>query len=298
MQPELEEKLRMKVVNRFENGITLLQKFIHEGLNDMDRSVPFIMPPVSQIASSEPVYSVFKSAPTRDLSMEDFRGLKAQIFEFIMSWKEETDQLLASLLPCVSKGKKKVYTSQIELATTFFICHQCAEPIAYPRILVHKCLIRTSARESHVGDKDGSEEVEEIAGNDLVQDKEADLPRRRRQPPRQPKPPKEITLDTELPSLAEVYNTGIQDNMGWVKFNHDAYGTAREIIKACGEDPDIITSAEMQRKDVRIECLRCCRDPQDETRRSATRLVMTWTMAVSNLVLLWYNISHISVGPP
>ena len=194
----------------------------------MDCPVPFVMPPVSQIASSEPVYSVFKSTATRDLSMEDFRGLEDQIFETIMSWKEETDQLLASLLPCASKGKEKRHTSQLELATTFFICHHCAEPIAYPRILVHKGLIRTSACEGHVGGKNGGKEVKKIADSDLVQDEEVDHPRSRRQPPRQPKPPKEITLDTELPSLAEVYNTGIQDNMEWVKFNHDAYETARE----------------------------------------------------------------------
>jgi hypothetical protein len=60
--------------------------------------------------------------------------------------------------PAFQEGKEKVPYKQdhgLELATTFFKCYWCTEPISYPRILMHGCLLKdTSSKRGRKRRKD------------------------------------------------------------------------------------------------------------------------------------------------
>jgi len=95
--------------------------------------------------------------------------------------------------------------------------------------------------------------------------------------PREPRAPKEITVNAAWTSLLEKESTGMKAGNTYVTFDEEAQGVARNIIQICGEDPGIVTQAKMNEKNAWLECLRCSRAPQGKTR---SRLVMNWTTAV------------------
>ncbi|KAK0211103.1 hypothetical protein DFS33DRAFT_1297368 [Desarmillaria ectypa] len=66
---------------------------------------------------------------------EDFANLKAELPKISREWRRSKGMYLLSLMP----GNKHDI-SRLSLATTFFKCHQCTEPISYPRVLAHKCM--------------------------------------------------------------------------------------------------------------------------------------------------------------
>ncbi|KAK0463740.1 uncharacterized protein EV420DRAFT_1519856 [Desarmillaria tabescens] len=66
---------------------------------------------------------------------EDFSDLKAELPKISREWRRSKGMYSLSLMP----GNKHDI-SRLSLATTFFKCHQCTEPISYPRVLAHKCM--------------------------------------------------------------------------------------------------------------------------------------------------------------
>ena len=206
----------------------------------------------------------------RRISKEDFKNAKPQLRNLITSWKEETDHYLAALIPQPSgKGKEKESrnskTSVLELATTFFKCDWCTEPISYPRILMHSCLIEDQ-------EKAEDEEEDECDMEDLeVADARG---------PRAPRPPKKITFNTVFPTLSECYSLGMCAGKEGVTFAEEASNVARDIIMACGQDPMTVTYTAMEEMDARLECLRCSRAMQAKQKAKSARLVMKWPMAV------------------
>jgi hypothetical protein len=156
------------------------------------------------------------------------------------------------------------------LATTFFKCHWCTEPISYPRILMHGCLYNDVKTNEEAGD----EEVEEAD----MEDSEGDVVVNTRGP-REPRPPKDITPDLVLPMLSDYYSLGMQAGKEGVTYDEEASGAVRDIITAYGEDPMTVTYAAMEENPARVECLRCSRAMQAKKTKSV-RLVMKWTMAV------------------
>ena len=152
--------------------------------------------------------------------------------------------------------------SLLELATTFFQCDMCAEPISYPRILMHDCFLRPSgaiAGPNHNAQGSGIRKEKKRTSQDI---------------PREPRPFRVITADTLWPRLSEKFGAGMHPGRAGVAFHKEASQSARRIILSCDENPDTITYAEMDQKDMRVQCLRC-------SSAAKGKLVMRWTIAVS-----------------
>ncbi|KAK0239751.1 hypothetical protein EDD85DRAFT_823180 [Armillaria nabsnona] len=78
---------------------------------------------------------------------QDFDDIKAELPRISREWRRSKGMYLLSLMP----GNKHDI-SRLSLATTFFKCHECTEPISYPRILAHKCM--TSLRHGYRNQSD------------------------------------------------------------------------------------------------------------------------------------------------
>ena len=209
----------------------------------------------------------------RRIRKEEFKKVEPQLHTLVTSWKRETDHYLAALLPQPSgKGKKKdtcnSKTSPLELATSFFKCDSCTEPISYPRILMHSCLVEDQ-------DEAESEEEDACDREDLEEDVVTDA-----RGPRVPRPPKKITVNTVFPTLSDCYSTGMCAGKEGIAYHEEASNAARYIIMACGQDPMTVTYAEMEEIQTRLECLRCSRATQAKQKAKSVRLVMKWLTAV------------------
>jgi hypothetical protein len=75
-------------------------------------------------------------------SSDSFVELQEQISRLCDEWVASKNLELISLMPRVTTdlvlGPDDSW--RLELATTFFQCSECIEPISYPRVLVHRCL--------------------------------------------------------------------------------------------------------------------------------------------------------------
>jgi len=210
------------------------------------------------------------------MSSADFEEIEPQIHDLITSWKEESDCYLATLIPQpFGKGKQKdpnnSKTNPLELATTFFKCYWCTEPVGYPRILMHGCFRKTVKSQDEARDEKGDESDTED------QEEDADIDACG---PREPRPPNKITPELILPMLSGYYSLGLRAGVEGVTYDEEASNTARDIIMACGEDPKTVTSAAMEEKPIRLECLRCSRAMQAKQKSKSNRHVMKWNMAV------------------
>ena len=207
---------------------------------------------------------------------KDFEKMEPQLRSLITSWKEETDCYLATFIPQPSgKGKKKdssnSKTSALELATTFFKCYWCTEPISYPRILTHGCLLKAVKLQEETGGEEDDESDMEDLEEDMVVDARG---------PRVLQPPKEITPDMVLPMLSDHYSLGMYAGKEGVSYDKEASNIARDIITVCGQDPMTVTYAAMEEMHARLECLRCSQAMQAKPRAKPVRLVMKWNTAV------------------
>ncbi len=263
----------MKIRSELTFRISLLNTFILQ----VSSNVPLIVPTGLQIASLNPFHSLIKSDLSSSFSLANFYPFESQLLDILSSWREDTDRYLFSLVPYPSsfKGKEKSSAHILKLATTFFRCYKCRDPISYPRVLMHECLINTN--ESDVGEKSAHvdqtrQEVEKVRRLLHVD----------RKTPREPRPPRNVTVtvDTVWPSLSMYLPVGMHVGKPGVTFDEESHNVARCIVEACGEDSHSISYSKMQEKDARLECLRCSRARQGKSR---SRPVMSWTMAVSQL---------------
>ena len=259
-----------------QNRISQLEWFIYKWEN---------CPTAWWIASSEPIASFMKNGLPERIPEEDIEKLEPQLRSLITSWKEETDCYLATLIPQPSgKGKKKdshnSKTSALELATTFFKCYWCTEPISYPRILMHGCLLKAvKLQEEAEGEEDDESDSDmEDFEEDMVVDARG---------PQVLRPPKEVTPDMAFPMVSDYYSLGMCAGKEGVSYDEEASNFARDIITACGQDPMTVTYAAMEKIHARLECLRCSQAMQAKQKAKQVRLVMKWNMAVcpSNSIL-------------
>lgn len=203
---------------------------------------PAVVPRAVDLALMEPFRSaVFNTEATKESRLTELSKLENQIQPLVVSWQDSANEFLAGLLPSTKRsGKRKLDTSQLKLAAIFFRCHWCTEPISYPRVLVHNCLMKTRSRSN--GDEDSEDETE----------------------------------DEKLLALVPSW-VGMPWNHDkeQVTFDEEAWKCARGVIVACGEDPDTVTASQMDDKDQRVECLQC----RTQT-ASGKRLVMKWRIAI------------------
>jgi hypothetical protein len=263
VQDDLEEKALSDMQTQLCVRIAQLQRYLSRWK---------IHPTAWWIASSEPIAYFIKSELPEKTS-QDFEEVGPQLRDVVASWRAETDRYLATLIPRPSR-KGKNTTNSLELATTFFKCHWCTEPIMYPRILMHDCFLKESdAREEARKEEENDENENEVedSDEDMVDDARG---------PREPRPSKQITPDIVLPTLSDYYSLGIYAGREGVTIDEEASNVARDIITICGEDPNLVTYHEMEEKHAILECLRCSRAMQAKQRTKSARLVMRWTTAV------------------
>ncbi|KAG9226227.1 hypothetical protein CCMSSC00406_0005138 [Pleurotus cornucopiae] len=94
------------------------------------------MPQIKQILVDTPVDEVV----TAEHFQETIQGLE-QLFA---QWITDKSRELLKLLPNQPGAEDEVQDdtdfSRLELATTYFTCTRCVNPLSYPRILLHNCL--------------------------------------------------------------------------------------------------------------------------------------------------------------
>jgi hypothetical protein len=213
---------------------------------------PRIAPSVLHVASWNPYLDMVKSSATLDQSVNTVLGQVAMLPQHMAQWRQETDGYLAKFIPKPQRKGNVNGALSLELATTFFRCDMCTEPIRYPRILMHHCFLVPSGAKSRMARK----------------------PARDVTVPREPRPMAVITADTVFPLMSAKFGEGMHPDRAGVSLHKEASTSARKIILACGENPDAITYTGMDQKDFRVECLVC-------RSTGKGRLVMRWTIAVS-----------------
>ena len=198
-----------------------------------------------------------KSSTTVDQAVNTVLEQVAVLPVRIVAWREDTDEYLTSLIRKAQRQRNNDPSLlPLGLATSFFQCKGCTELISYPRILMHNCFMLPSGV---IGDSNGKTLVES---------------KKKKNVPREPRPMKQITADTMLPSLSMTFGEGMHPGRTEVAFHRAASQSASRIILCCGENPGTITYKEMDQKDFRVECLLC-------SSAGRGRLVMRWTIAVS-----------------
>lgn len=268
--------------------LTVLIEKTQEGLPK-----PWIYPPTSNIARREPFASVIEQNAEEtspdNLSLID--KLENRIPDLVKAWRDDADRFLLGLLQDKKDAMRDVDAADInrsplELAATFFKCYcSCKEPISYPRILMHSCV--WSHKIPDRDEDDGSREVSDEGEDDNDEDEDE---------AQEYKDPSVDNAEAHR-SPNEVYGIpttttgGVWKKMSswwgvsWnetdmIELDEEAVGFARAIVQACNEDPNTVTMAAMNEKDVRVECMRCVPRPG----RRASRHVMTWKAAASTVI--------------
>lgn len=143
----------------------------------------------------------------------------------------EAAAYLRSLLPAKKKGKAtrkdrgkaqdEDTTDGLILATTYFKCAKCTEPMPYARALVHHCLFASE---------------QEVEKDDTT-----------------------ISLATMLTACASAVTPFYHPDSAGEKvfFDEEASRHAEILIRACGLDPRNATFADMESLNVRVECVPC-----------------------------------------
>lgn len=107
------------------------------------RSRTEIIPSPADICSVPQVMAMLENpAPDAYISSESFVELQEQISRLCDEWVVSKNLELISLMPRIPADlvPGSAESWRLELATTFFQCSECIEPISYPRVLVHRCL--------------------------------------------------------------------------------------------------------------------------------------------------------------
>ena len=278
MQDDHEEKKAADMKRVLSNDVHCLSRFIQGPLNSPN---PLIVPAAYYVASCETILSFFQSNLPRSVPVADFEQFRPLLLEIVDTWRKEADEYLVNLILQSSskkrkgrpnKGKETAVANPLELAATLFKCHWCTEPITYPRILAHRCLLRSTKDDEAQENKGMNDQEDEACATD-DEDSEDTKPGA----PREPRAPQEITVNAAWASLLETQSTGMKAGNTYVTFDEEAHSVACNIIQICGENPGTVTQSKMHEKNARLECLRCSRASQG---RARSRLVMNWTMAV------------------
>ncbi|KAF9530615.1 hypothetical protein CPB83DRAFT_892575 [Crepidotus variabilis] len=204
-----------------------------------------ILPTASIVASNAPVSDFILDVPEGQIiTQQDLEPLRKDCLKKTTSWRNDIDNYLIDLLPLPRPAESNV--SDLNLATTFFKCHFCTEPITYPRVLVHKCL-RTrndsgSARDKVVETEELTRKVNDVDGEDD--------PQRQSDTYREPRPHRTISIRSVFSKMHEFYPTGLYPGRKSVVFDEESHRFAKSIILACRKDPRTVTLKEMQASDI------------------------------------------------
>ncbi|KAF8969724.1 hypothetical protein BDZ97DRAFT_1915257 [Flammula alnicola] len=255
---------------------------------------PCIFADFSHIARSEPFCGIIKDiteGADEDMIKMQIESLAPRLGEISSSWRAEADKVLLGLLseatePSMLVDNEEVDRKPLELATTFFKCHWCPDPISYPRVLMHSCL--RQRRFPDTDDDEGPEEQESIAkeedgdsdgdDEDEADDEAKEIDNENGDPTEVHGIPK-TTAEHVWDKMSSWFGSTWNEGNDQVSIDEESTKFAKVIVQACGEDLLTVTADRMDEIDARVECLRCC--AQAEAKKSSrNRLVMTWKMAI------------------
>ncbi|KAJ7087753.1 hypothetical protein C8R44DRAFT_26521 [Mycena epipterygia] len=100
-----------------------------------------VRPSINDVCAMPEYRAILEFPSDTIITKKHFVELLANLPGQTDQWRKSNTELLLKLLP-KQKGNKKLDTSRLDLCTTFFRCHSCREPISYPRILSHACLLK------------------------------------------------------------------------------------------------------------------------------------------------------------
>ena len=240
-----------------------------------------IVPFTSYIAVLEPFKTLLKTLPLEErVTEEELSALATPdiLLQMTEAWRREADTSLLGLLskPLPSNTDEAINRTPLELATTFFKCNWCTEPINYPRILMHRCLRNRCCKDTDDDDDDeeGDEGKVDPGSDDEVETIEAEDDTEHQTHNTH----SEVTVDSVWNKISSWFGSSWNEGNDQIFVDEEATNFAETIVGACGEDPNTTTFARMEELDARLECVRCTAKSKAKTRN---RLVMNWTTAVS-----------------
>ncbi|KAG6828886.1 hypothetical protein H0H92_006442 [Tricholoma furcatifolium] len=196
---------------RLEHNINLLSSFYSDYADRQSRRSP--IPSLADICTIEPFRSMILLSRDADseLDKEDFDLHKDDFPRICAEWTEAKSKELQALLPAER--------SRLDLALSLFRCKWCKEPIHYPRILKHECLITQHAsKDANTPDYGDLKDVYSLV----------------------------------MPTACPWNWVGSQ-----VEYYEEAAARGSAVIRACGADPLTVTAEEMDALDCRVECQGC-----------------------------------------
>ncbi|RXW11759.1 hypothetical protein EST38_g14096 [Candolleomyces aberdarensis] len=217
------------------NLITKRTNILHPIVKDLisqNQALQGLVPQDFDFAALEPFRSLIHGTPKgEELTKEHFLEHLPRLPSILESWKDDVDAHLLTLLPQTleivesqtsnSTPRALSDTTPLDRATTVFACNAdgCKQPILmYPGVLSHKCFV---SQRSHPvpGEPCGRPKCEECAQG---------------------------------------------PDSGWnqsdnfvVSFHKKASAWAKTIITLMGEDPEVVTWADMDANESLLECVGC-----------------------------------------
>ncbi|KIM48752.1 hypothetical protein M413DRAFT_437932 [Hebeloma cylindrosporum] len=285
MEYKRQEMRKANITHALQLRVNTLDRVIQSTMADH-----FILPHTSYIATREPFQALFKALPLEErVTEEQMRALATpeMILQMTETWRREADILLLGLLsklPVLPNAEEAIDRTPLELATTFFKCNWCTEPISYPRILMHRCLRHRRSKEPDEeeddddrGSLDSGADGEEVEAMEAENDNE--------QPTRNTVRT-EVTMDSVWNNMSSWFRSGWNEGNDQIFVDEEATNFAKKIVEACGEDPNTTTFTRMEELNPRLECVRCSAKSKTKTRN---RPVMNWTTALLHDIEIHYE---------
>ena len=181
-----------------------------------------IIPTFADVCIMEPFHAlILDSPPETEITKESIDNLMVQLPELSAEWNRSNVAMLLQLVPASASlsdpDPADQVVSPLDLATTFFRCSWCTDPITYPRVLKHSCLM---SFHSSVG-----EDLDDHV----------------------------LAACHSIGRGTLPWNYGREQ----VTYDEEAAEAAKAIVVACGQDLETISASAMDQLDPRVECLRC-----------------------------------------
>jgi len=108
---------------------------------DSTRPVYEITPGVADIAGMEPFRTIIEDSSVDDeVGADSFAQAMTELPRLAQEWKKSKDEELLEIISKDSTFFSDPTNTDLTLATTFFKCPVCQEPLSYPRVLAHSHL--------------------------------------------------------------------------------------------------------------------------------------------------------------
>ncbi|KAF9484124.1 hypothetical protein BDN70DRAFT_873013 [Pholiota conissans] len=255
-ESEKQKRRQSIMINTYRKRLSAINDLVKKILKSHPR--PWVSPPSSTLAKSEHFSVAIEAIEGND----NLAVIKAKLStetaphipDLLAAWRTEADDYLARILAgettSAATAGEDASRNSLELATTFFECEFCTDPISYPRILVHQCLRNQRKIPSPDGEdaEDDNETLVDVS--DLEPHK--------------------------VHGVATVTEAGVWHRMSrwssptwnearqFISVDEMAVESAKALIRTCGEDPDTVTAQAMGDRKAWFECKRCSVKPKED----------------------------------